>query len=187
MPARFKTSSAAVLLALAVVLAACGSDDSGKVSTDKNEYGPTGASDSTATTTPSAAGKPCVALADPLPEGAPEVPITVGPPPTELVVQDIKDGDGTEVVATSTVVADYIGVSCSTGVIFDDSYSRGEAAEFPLSGVIKGWQDGLVGMKVGGTRLLGIPSALGYGEAGQPPDISGGETLWFVVEMREVK
>lgn len=128
--------------------------------------------------------KPCVAVADPLPAGAPAVDVQVGPPPTQLVIRDLKVGEGATVAAGANVTANYIGVACSTGKIFDSSYSRGSPTPFPLSGVIKGWQDGLVGMKVGGQRLLGIPSDQAYGPQGSS---SGGigpdEALWFVVEI----
>jgi len=140
----------------------------------------------TTTTAPlaSAAGKPCVAVADPLPEGAPEVPVEVGPPPSALISKDLKDGNGTEVTSSSTLTVNYIGVSCSTGKIFDSSYQRGNPADFTLTEVIKGWQNGIVGMKVGGQRLLGIPPDQAYGS--NPPPNSGiapDETLWFVVDV----
>lgn len=135
----------------------------------------------------SAAGKPCVPVADPLPAGAPNVPVKVGPPPTQLVSEDLKVGTGATVGASDTVTVNYIGVSCSTGKIFDSSYSRNQPASFPLSGVIKGWTDGIPGMKVGGQRLLGIPPDQGYGADGQPPDIAPDETLWFVVEVVDTK
>jgi len=122
-------------------------------------------------------------VADPLPAGAPEVPVKVGPPPTQLVKEDLKPGTGATVGANDTVTVNYIGVSCSTGTIFDSSYSRGQPATFPLTGVIKGWTDGIPGMAVGGQRLLGIPPDQGYGPQGSPPDIAPGETLWFVVEI----
>jgi peptidylprolyl isomerase len=131
----------------------------------------------------SAAGKPCVPLADPLPPGAPEVPVIVGPPPAQLVIDDLREGDGAVIESSNTLTVNYIGVSCSTGRIFDSSYARGQAATFPLSGVIPGWQIGLPGMKVGGQRLLGIPSDLAYGPAGSPPNIAPDEALWFVVDV----
>jgi peptidylprolyl isomerase len=130
----------------------------------------------------SAAGKPCVAPADPPPEGAPAVPVKVGPPPTELVKEDLKVGDGAEVAPGATVTVNYIGVACSTGTMFDASYGR-EPATFPLDGVIKGWTDGIPGMKVGGQRLLGIPADQAYGASGRPPSIGPDEPLWFVVEI----
>jgi hypothetical protein len=133
---------------------------------------------------PSAAGQPCVALADPLPAGAPEVPVVPGPPPTQLQTTDLVEGTGDPVPAGATVTVDYIGVSCSTGKIFDSSYSRGQPATFPLSQVIPGWTQGIPGMKVGGQRLLVIPPDQGYGDTGAGSDIAPGETLWFVVDMK---
>jgi peptidylprolyl isomerase len=130
----------------------------------------------------SALGKDCVALADPLPPGAPNVPVPVGPPPTSLVIENLVVGTGTPVVATDTVTVNYIGVSCSTGMIFDSSWSRNEPATFPLDQVIPGWTQGLVGMQPGGRRLLVIPPALGYGSNGQGT-IAPDETLVFVVDL----
>ena len=135
----------------------------------------------------SVAGQPCVAVSDPLPAGAPAVPVKVGPPPAQLVSEDLKVGTGATVGANDTVTVNYIGVSCSTGKIFDSSYSRNQPASFPLSRVIKGWTDGIPGMKVGGQRLLGVPPAEGYGSDGQPPTIAPDETLWFVVEVLDTK
>ena len=130
----------------------------------------------------SAAGKPCVAVSDPLPNGAPVVPVKVGPPPAQLVIQDLKVGSGATATPSATVSVNYIGVACSTGKIFDSSYTANQPATFPLSGVIKGWQDGIPGMKIGGQRLLGIPPAQAYGSQGHAP-IAPDETLWFVVEL----
>jgi peptidylprolyl isomerase len=113
--------------------------------------------------------------------------VQVGPPPTTLVVQDLTPGTGATVEPTSTVTVDYIGVSCSTGAIFDSSYSRGQPTTFPLNQVIPGWSQGLTGMKVGGSRLLGIPADLAYGSEGRPPTIAPDEALWFVVDVRNVQ
>ena len=135
----------------------------------------------------SAAGKPCVPVADPLPAGAPQVPVKVGPPPGQLVKEDLKVGTGATVGAKDTVTAHYIGVACSTGKIFDSSYAQNKPVPFPLSGVIKGWTDGIPGMQVGGQRLLGIPPDQGYKDQGSPPLIAPGETLWFVVEIVDTK
>jgi peptidylprolyl isomerase len=174
---------AALVIGGAVALFA--NDDSGdsNVSTDSSTA-PSGATGNTPTAA-SAKGKPCVAVADPLPAGAPEVPVKVGAPPTALVSEDLTPGTGAEAAATSTVTVDYVGVACSTGKIFDTSYGR-QPATFPLNQVIQGWQQGIPGMKVGGTRLLGIPSELAYGAQGYPPDIAPDETLWFVVKLNEV-
>ena len=173
--------------AFLIVLAACGSSSNTKVSTgDKAGPPVNGDSSSTTASTVAAAPKTCVAVADPLPAGAPNVPVKVGPAPTTLVIEDLKPGTGADVKATSNVTVDYIGVACSTGKIFDSSYSRGQPATFPLNGVIKGWSEGLVGMKVGGQRLLGIPSDLAYGPSGQGAGIGPNEALWFVVDMKSV-
>lgn len=139
------------------------------------------------TTVAQPAQKPCVATKGPLPKGAPAVPVTVGPAPTTLVSKDIKVGTGAVVTAGQTLSVDYIGVACSTGKVFDSSYSRGEPSSFPLTNVIAGWQQGIPGMKVGGERLLGIPSSLAYQEAGQGADIGPNEALWFVVTVRSAK
>jgi peptidylprolyl isomerase len=138
---------------------------------------------STTAAAESAAGKPCVATADPLPAGAPAVPVVVGPPPTTLVKTDLKEGTGAVVAATDTITVNYIGVACSTGKIFDSSYKTGTPATFPLNGVIQGWTDGIPGMKVGGQRLLGIPSDEAYKDQSPTPAIAPNEALWFVVEV----
>jgi peptidylprolyl isomerase len=135
----------------------------------------------------SVAGKPCVPVADPLPAGAPAVPVKVGPPPTALIMEDLKPGTGAVVTAGQTLTVNYIGVSCSTGKIFDSSYKTKQPATFPLGNVIPGWQKGIPGMKVGGQRLLGIPPDQGYGDRGGGSDIAPGETLWFVVEVLDAK
>jgi peptidylprolyl isomerase len=128
-------------------------------------------------------GTDCVALAEALPPGAPTFEIPVGPPGDELTVDDLVVGTGDEVKAEDTVTLHYVGVNCSTGTIFDSSYTRGEPATFPLDGLIRGWQLGIPGMKVGGERLLVIPPDLGYGAQGRPGSIPGNETLVFFVAV----
>jgi peptidylprolyl isomerase len=174
-----------VVAALAVMfLLSRGGDDSTDVATTDTS---TTISPSPLDTVAAATGKPCVAVADPLPAGAPAVPVKLGPPPAQLIKEDLKIGTGATVGPKDTVTAHYIGVSCSTGKIFDSSYSRGQPTPFSLSGVIKGWTDGIPGMQVGGQRLLGIPPAQAYDAQGSPPDIAPGETLWFVVEIVDTK
>jgi peptidylprolyl isomerase len=160
-------------------------DDSGDGNVSTESSAPSGATGTAPAAASSAKGKPCVAMAEAPPAGAPQVPVKVGPPPTSLVREDLQAGTGAEAAATSTVTVDYIGVSCSTGKIFDTSYGK-TPATFPLGNVIPGWQQGIPGMKVGGTRLLGIPSELAYGAQGYPPDIAPDETLWFVVKLNAV-
>jgi len=135
-----------------------------------------------AVTLPSAAGKPCVAFNDTLPAGAPEVTMPVGEVPTSLVVTDLVTGTGTPVAKGDSVTVNYIGVSCSTGKIFDSSWANGKPITFPLNQVITGWSQGLVGMQPNGRRLLVIPPDLGYGSTGQG-GIAPDETLVFVVDL----
>jgi peptidylprolyl isomerase len=131
----------------------------------------------------SAAGKPCVAATNTPPaEGKPTVSVPEGPPPTELVIEDLTVGEGEAVPAGATVTVHYVGVSCSTGEQFDASWDRGEPATFSLDSVIPGWTEGIVGMQPGGQRQLVIPPDLAYGSAGRP-GIAPDETLIFVVDL----
>jgi len=150
--------------------------------------GPTSTTSTTVPALPSVADQPCVAMVDPLPAGAPPMDIDVGPPPTDLVIKDIKEGTGAEATATSTVSVNYVGVACSTGKIFDSSYSGGTStpATLGLTQVIPGFGQGVSGMKVGGQRLIGIPSEQAYGSQGRGTAIAPDESLWFVVELTAV-
>ncbi|WP_277752895.1 FKBP-type peptidyl-prolyl cis-trans isomerase [Thermomonospora catenispora] len=111
-----------------------------------------------------------------------------GPPTPYLDVTDLVEGDGPEAVKGSTVSVHYVGVAYSTGEEFDASWNRGEPLEFRLGAgrVIKGWDMGLVGMKVGGRRRLVIPPHLAYGDRGAGTAIGPGETLIFVVDLLSV-
>ncbi len=114
--------------------------------------------------------------ADPLPPG-----------PSKLETVDEVVGTGKEAKTGDTVKVHYTG-TLMNGKKFDSSRDRGDAFEFTLGkgGVIKGWDQGVVGMKVGGKRKLTIPSDLGYGTAGSPPNIPGDAGLKFDVELMEV-
>jgi peptidylprolyl isomerase len=118
----------------------------------------------------------------------PEIDFYDGPAPTDLVITDLIVGDGDEAVAGQNVAVHYVGVAHSTGEEFDASYNRGSAFQFPLGGgrVIAGWDQGVVGMKVGGRRQLVIPPHLGYGDRGAGGAIKPGETLIFVVDLLAV-
>ncbi len=96
-------------------------------------------------------------------------------------------GAGDPVAKNATVTVNYIGVSCSTGKVFDSSYTTNKPVTLGLGQVIPGWQNGIPDMKVGGQRLLGIPAAQAYGAQGRPPSIAPDETLWFVVEVLDAK
>jgi peptidylprolyl isomerase len=118
----------------------------------------------------------------------PEVDPPDGPPPTELEIVDISEGDGDEAAAGQTVRVHYVGVAHSTGEEFDASYNRGAPLEFRLGvgQVISGWDQGVQGMKVGGRRRLTIPPHLAYGDRGAGGVIKPGETLIFVVDLVDV-
>jgi hypothetical protein len=95
---------------------------------------------------------------------------------------DIKEGTGEVVPAHATVEVHYTGW-LTNGKKFDSSRDRGQTIEFPLDGVIKGWGEGVAGMKVGGRRKLVIPPKLGYGERGAGGVIPPNATLVFDVEV----
>lgn len=102
----------------------------------------------------------------------------------QLIVQDVVEGSGAAVQASDNVTVNYVGIGALSRQQFDASWDAGTTASFPLNGVILGWQQGLIGMKVGGRRLLVIPGNLAYGPT--PPDGSGiqpDETLIFVVDL----
>lgn len=118
---------------------------------------------------------------------APDIEIPAAEPPCDLQKVDLSVGEGDEATAGATLSMQYKGVSWSTGDQFDASWDRGEPFEFQLGAgmVISGWDQGIVGMKEGGRRLLVIPPEMGYGETGQG-DIAPNETLVFVVDLVEV-
>lgn len=112
----------------------------------------------------------------------PQITVPSGPPPTELIIEDIVVGDGAQAAPGSLVNVHYLGVDYDTGAEFDSSWNRGESLEFPLDGLIAGWQDGIPGMKVGGRRQLVIPPELAYGPAGTGHQLAG-KTLVFVIDL----
>ena len=112
----------------------------------------------------------------------PEIDFPSGPAPTELTIEDLVVGDGPEAVPGGMVEVHYLGVEYDTGEEFDSSFSRGQPIEFPLRGLIQGWQDGIPGMKVGGRRKLTIPPEQAYGPAGSGHRLSG-KTLIFVIDL----
>jgi peptidylprolyl isomerase len=119
----------------------------------------------------------------------PEVTISDGTPPADLLVEDETVGDGDEATAGRDVTVHYVGVSWSTGEQFDASWDRMEPFTFGLGRrqVIQGWDDGVQGMKVGGRRRLTIPPHMGYGSAGAGGVIAPNETLVFVVDLLAVR
>lgn len=118
----------------------------------------------------------------------PEIDFPEGEAPADLEIKDIRQGDGAEAKAGQNVTVHYVGVAFSTGEEFDASWNRNSPFTFPLGGgrVIKGWDQGVQGMKVGGRRQLTIPAHLAYGNQSPTPAIKPGETLIFVVDLLAV-
>lgn len=161
-----------LMLCAGLLIVGCGddSDDS------------TTSADSTATTTESSA-----------PEEAPErekpkVVPPKGPAPKKLVTKTLIPGTGAKAKSGDEVTVHYVGVGYKTGTEFDSSWSRNEPFTFPLGAgaVIKGWDQGVEGMKVGERRELIIPPNLAYGSEGAGT-IAPNATLVFVIDLLEVK
>lgn len=170
MPPKRIARATLAALASTSLLGACGDDD--EVGTDDTSSAPTDAGSDAASGEVSVEG------------GFGEPPVFDVPPDlevTELVTEDLVVGDGEEVTAGATVTVNYAGVLVD-GSPFDSSFDSGQTATFPLSGVITGWTEGIPGMRVGGRRLLVIPSDLAYGAAGRP-GIPPNAPLIFVVDL----
>ncbi|MFZ2494863.1 MAG: FKBP-type peptidyl-prolyl cis-trans isomerase [Candidatus Saccharimonadales bacterium] len=106
---------------------------------------------------------------------------------TELEIIDKEIGTGDEVSPGATVTAHYTGALCKNGIIFQSSHDFGDAISFPLDGVIKGWQQGVPGMKVGGWRRLIIPAEMAYGPNSPSSNIPANSDLVFDIELVAIK
>jgi peptidylprolyl isomerase len=106
-------------------------------------------------------------------------------PPAEMVIEDLEVGEGAEATAGQNVEVHYVGVSWKTRQQFDASWDRNDTFRFKLGGgqVIKGWDEGVVGMKIGGRRRLVLPPSYAYGRQGAGGVIGPDETLVFVVDL----
>ena len=166
-----------------LALAACGDDDDGN---GNGESSPPPAAEEQTETEPSPSEQRA-ALEDT--SVKPEIPRPSGSPPRRLQTEDIVRGKGPAAKPGDTVFVHYAGVTFSTGEEFDASWNTGRPFPFPLGGgkVIEGWDRGIVGMKVGGRRMLTIPPELAYGAQGFPPAIGPNETLVFVVDLLEIR
>jgi peptidylprolyl isomerase len=119
----------------------------------------------------------------------PGVPKLSGPIPTTLTKKDVVVGTGKEAKKGDKVSVQYVGVLAdSTTDEFDSSWDAGKPLDFQLGkgAVIKGWDDGIPGMKEGGRRELIIPADLAYGAQGSPPSIGPNQPLIFVVDLKKV-
>jgi peptidylprolyl isomerase len=119
----------------------------------------------------------------------PKIPAQTGPAPKSLVAQDLIAGTGQAAKDGDQLSVQYVGVLYKGGKQFDASWDRGKQPfQFTLGqgNVIKGWDQGLVGMKVGGRRRLIIPPDLAYGAAGQPPTIPANSALVFDIDLKKI-
>jgi peptidylprolyl isomerase len=183
-PITFTTGAAA----LAFAVAGCGSSAAPGVQLAPSS-GPTASAVTTASTSASATSTQTSST--PLPAALntkPKVVPPSGPAPKKLVIKDLIKGTGPVAKAGSTVTVQYVGVLYKNGKQFDASWNdgSGKPVSLPLSGVIKGWQQGIPGMRVGGRRELIIPASLGYGAAGSPPKIPPNSPLVFVIDLHAV-
>ena len=162
-----------------ILLLGCGNDGGESAATDSSTEVPTSIE---IVPTPTPAGD--VDNADL--SVKPLVTIPPSSPPTELLIEDLVVGSGSPVGVGDFLIMDYVGVSYSTGLQFDASWDRGSPFPFELGAgrVIQGWDQGIVGMSVGGRRSLTIPPELAYGENGSGSgSIGPNETLVFVVDL----
>jgi peptidylprolyl isomerase len=186
-----RAATAVAALAAGVLIAACGGSSkapgivlapSGGATVEKVTSTPT---TTTATTTTATTPTP---TSGPLSK-EPVFSVPKGAPPTKLVVKDLIVGTGATVAKGDEITVNYVGKLYSNGKIFDASWNRKETFgpfEIGAGAVIPGWDEGLIGMKVGGRRELIIPPSLGYGKAGSPPTIPKNATLVFVVDLLKV-
>jgi peptidylprolyl isomerase len=191
--ARARTGAALAVLGLTALIAGCGSSSSSTI-TVGNESDtssvPHAAGEKTAST-PAPATPPSAAAKTP-PSGPlatkPAVTVPSGTAPATLVTKELIKGTGPEAKAGQPVTVNYVGVLYKGGKEFDSSWKRSEPFEFTLGKgqVIKGWDQGVAGMKVGGRRELIIPAELAYGKTGSPPTIPPNAPLVFVVDLLSV-
>jgi peptidylprolyl isomerase len=189
---RKTTTISLAILGLAAAVAGCGSSSAAPGVQLAPSAGAT-ADSVTATATASSTTSTASATstsATPLPAALKTKPKVVPPsgaPPKTLEVKDLITGTGPAATASSTVNVQYVGVLYKGGKQFDASWNdgSGQPVSLPLSGVIKGWQQGIPGMKVGGRRELIIPPSLAYGSTAQAK-IPANSTLVFVIDLHGV-
>lgn len=115
----------------------------------------------------------------------PAITVPKTPAPTKLGIKDLEKGTGATVKAGDQIVVNYSGALLKNGKVFDNSFDRGQPFPFQLGAgmVIPGWDQGLVGAKVGARRQLTIPAELAYGPQGSPPAIPPNAPLVFVIDV----
>ncbi len=175
--------------ALGAAVAGCGSSTAPGVVLAPSNGATADSSTATASTTTTASST--TAAADITPKTGPlatqpTIAKPSGTPPKTLTIKNLVTGTGTAVKTGDTVTVNYVGEVYKSGKIFDDhTWTEHENFTTPLSGVIPGWQQGLIGMKVGGRRELIIPPALAYKGTAQS-GIPANSTLIFVIDLLKV-
>jgi hypothetical protein len=193
---------------LVTSLAACGSDsepEASSASTSTTQPAdlysvesqmpaapPPGAAATTCPTAPGAGGTPewtldgatgNVAVTGSTDTTAPDVKVGTPFSVTETQVHTLQAGDGPVVSPTATVSVCYMGVNGRDGSVFDSSYERGAPEEFPLTGVVAGFQKAIAGQKVGSTVAVAMTSADGYADGQPAAGILPGDTLVFTIKI----
>jgi FKBP-type peptidyl-prolyl cis-trans isomerase len=181
----------AALLALALVAAGCG-DSSEESAADKSAAkAESEAKSQKPVPEPTA---PTSEKVDPTPGEAdintkPKVPKGSGSPPTTLKAETLIAGNGAEIKSGQQATVNYVGVLFKDGKEFDSSWGKGKQPfQFALGSgqVIPGWDEGVLGMKVGERRRLTIPADLAYGQQGSPPKIGPNEPLIFDIDLKKI-
>jgi FKBP-type peptidyl-prolyl cis-trans isomerase len=189
---RKTTTLTLAVLGLAAAVAGCGSSSAAPgvqlapgagLTADTTTVAPASSTSSTTASATSTSSTPLPAALN----TKPKVAIPSGAPPKQLEIKDLIKGTGPAATASSTLTVQYVGVLYKGGKQFDASWNdgSGQPVQLPLSGVIKGWQQGIPGMRVGGRRELIIPPSLGYGSAAQAK-IPANSTLVFVIDLHGV-
>ncbi len=186
--ARPRVGVSLAALGAAVLIAGCGSSGGSSTITVGNENKADQALVTATSTTSTSPTSTTAAVKTPTSgplSKEPHVTPPSGPAPTKLVTKEIVTGTGTEAKSGDAVTVNYVGVLYHSGKVFDASWKRNETFPFTLGKgqVIPGWEQGVIGMKVGGRRELIIPAALAYGAKGSPPTIPANEPLVFVVDL----
>ncbi len=179
-------------VALCFTLAACSSTSAKPTSTRSSSSSKTTSTNAGASSSSSPAKIATIPPSDTSPPGTfgtePTVTVPPGPAPTQLESADLIVGSGASATDGKTVTVQYVGVSYSSKKVFDASWTSGQPFTFTLGAgqVIPGWDEGVVGMKVGGRRELIIPPNLAYGSQSPSPAISANDTLIFVIDLLKV-
>lgn len=169
------------LTGAALLFAGCGDDD--------NSGSDTSAAATSAATTPATTAAEPATTTIRNPFSRPVQRAHPGARVDQLIIKDVKVGDGEEIAAGDTAIVDYLGTIYQSGRRFDGSWDSGrEPLEIRIDngGVIGGWWQGVPGMRVGGRRTLVIPPALGYGEQAQAA-IPANSTLFFTIDLLGIR